>query len=174
MSRFVKFSVVLAGYTAAALAAGAALEIRLLNTQGPDVDASAGMYAFGDVMLFLAVFAFAALFPTGLALYLLRACRWIWTALAIAAPAIAVTGALAAAIYVLAACQALPPQSPLMIWAGLAVLRMLAAPPLAAAFVLSALIAPNRTSRWSLLAAAAIEGAVAAYAFLHWFAGCCI
>jgi hypothetical protein len=60
MSNFVKCGVVLAGYVAAVLAAAAALEVRLLDTQGPDAQASAGMYAFGDAMLFLAVFGFAA------------------------------------------------------------------------------------------------------------------
>ena len=60
-----------------------------------------------------------------------------------------------------------------MVWAALAVLRMLAAPPLAAAFALSGIVAPSRRSRWSLLVAAGIEGAVAAYAVLHWFGGCC-
>jgi hypothetical protein len=50
---------------------------------------------------------------------------------------------------------------------------MLAAPPLAAAFVLGGVIAPSRTSRWALLAAAGIEGAVAVYAVLEWYAGCC-
>ncbi len=167
MNGFSKFGLVLAGYVAAALAAGAALEIRLLNTQGPDADASAGMYAFGDAMLFLAVFGFAALFPTGLALCFLRTCRWFWTALSIVALAIAITGGLAAAVCALAACQALPRESPLMTWAALAVLRLLAAPLLAAAFALCGLIAPARWSRWSLLAAAGIEGAVATYAVLH-------
>ena len=50
---------------------------------------------------------------------------------------------------------------------------MLAVPLLAVGFVLAGLIAPNRASRRALLAAAAVEGTVAAYAVLHWFAGCC-
>ena len=142
MNGFSKFGLVLAGYVAAALAAGAALEIRLLNTQGPDADASAGMYAFGDAMLFLAVFGFAALFPTGLALCFLRTCRWFWTALSIVALAIAITGGLAAAVSALAACQALPRESPLMTWrrGGSAIAGT---PLLAAAFALCGLIAPR-------------------------------
>jgi hypothetical protein len=52
-------------------------------------------------------------------------------------------------------------------------LRMLFAPPLAAAFALAGVIASNRVSRWSLLAAAGMEGAVAGYAVLHWYVGCC-
>jgi hypothetical protein len=50
---------------------------------------------------------------------------------------------------------------------------MLAAPLLAATFALAVFIAPSRMPRWTLLVAAALEGAVAAYAVLHWFAGCC-
>ena len=173
MNGFVKFGVVLAGYVMAVVAASAAVEVRLLHTQGPEAQASAGMYAFGDALLFLAVFGVAAVLPTGLALYYLRPYRWFWTALSIAALAIAVTGLLAASVYALAACQPLPRESLLMFWAAIAVLRMLAAPLLATAFILSGIIAPNRTSRWSLLVAAGMEGAVAAYAVLHWFASCC-
>ncbi len=125
------------------------------------------MYAFGDAMLFLAVFGFAAHVPAGLGVCFLRTCRWFWTALSIVALAIAITGGLAAAVFALAACQALPRESPLMTWAALAVLRLLAMPLLAAAFALCGLIAPARWSRWSLLAAAGIEGAVATYAVLH-------
>jgi hypothetical protein len=54
-----------------------------------------------------------------------------------------------------------------------AVQRMLVSPPLEATFVAAGLIAPPKTPRWALLAAAGIEGAVAAYAVLRWFAGCC-
>jgi hypothetical protein len=76
MNGLVKFGVVLAGYLAAGLVAGAALEIRLLNTQGPDAQGSGGMYAFGDAMLFSAVFGVTALLPTGLAIFFLRHRRW--------------------------------------------------------------------------------------------------
>ena len=49
-----------------------------------------------------------------------------------------------------------------MVWVEFAVQRMFESPPLAAAFVLAGVIAPSRTSRWSLLVAAGGEGAVAA------------
>jgi hypothetical protein len=52
-------------------------------------------------------------------------------------------------------------------------MRTIVSPPLAAAFVVAGVIAPSRTSRWALLAAAGIEGAVAVYAVLQWFVGCC-
>jgi hypothetical protein len=173
MNAFVKFGVVLVGYVAAVLAASAAVAVRVANTSGPDAQASAGMYAFGDGLLFVAVFSAVALFPTGLALYFLRPFRWFWVVLSMAALTIAVTAILAASVYAVAGCLTLPRESPLMVWAALAVMRMLASPPLAAAFVLGGVIAPSRASRWALLAAGGIEGAVAAYAVLHWFAGCC-
>jgi hypothetical protein len=169
MNGYAKFGAVVVGYVAALLAAGAALEIRLLNTQGPDAQASAGMYAFGDLLLFIAVFSAAAVFPTGLALFFLRPYRWFWTTLSIAALAIAVTGALAASVCILAARLTLPRESPLMILAALAVLRTLAAPLVAATFLLSGFIAPNRPSRWSLFVAAGIEVVAAAYAVIQWF-----
>jgi hypothetical protein len=75
--------------------------------------------------------------------------------------------------YAVAGCLTLPRESPSMVWTALGVLRMLASPPLAAAFLVAEILAPNRASRWALLAAAGIEGAVAGYAVSHWFAGCC-
>ena len=83
MKALVKVGVVLAGYVAAVLAASAAVAVRVANTSGPDADASAGMYAFGDGLLFIAVFSAVALFPTGLALWFLRPYRWFWVVLSV-------------------------------------------------------------------------------------------
>ena len=47
-------------------------------------------------------------------------------------------------------------------------LRMFGAPLLAAAFMLFALLAPTRLSRWLILGASAIEAFIGAYAFYHW------
>jgi hypothetical protein len=155
MKACVKIGAVLIGYVAAVLVASVAVAVRIANTSGPDADASAGMYAFGDGLLFIAVFGCVGIIPTGLALWLLRSCRWFWTVLSVFALTIAGTALLAASVYVTAASVTLPRESPLMICAALAVLRMLLSPPLAVAFVLSALIAPASKSRWALLAAAA-------------------
>jgi len=175
MKVLVKFGMVLAGYVATVLAASAVVAVRIADTSGPDRQASGGMYAFGDGLLFVAVFSAVALVPTGLALYFLRPYRRFWMALSITALTIAFTVILAASVYAVERCLKLPfpPESLLGVGAALADLRMLAAPPLAAAFVLSGVIAPSRTSRWALLAAAGIEGAVAVYAVLEWYAGCC-
>jgi hypothetical protein len=173
MKAFVKFGVVLAGYVAAVLAANAVVAVRIAHTSGPDAQASAGMYAFGDGLVFIAVFGTVALVPTFSALWFLRPYRWFWTVLSVAALAVAATAILSASVYVMTAHLALPRESSLEIWAALAGLRMLVSPPLAAVFVLAGIIAPSRTSRWVLLVAAGIEGAMAVYAVLEWYVGCC-
>jgi hypothetical protein len=173
MKALAKFGSVLAGYVAAALAANAAVAVRLAHTSGTDAQASPGMYAFGDGLVFIAVFGAVALFPTGLALWFLRPFRWFWTMLSVAALAVAVTAILSASVYVMTARLALPRESPLEMWAAFAGLRMLVSPPLAAVLVLAGIIAPSQTSRWVLLVAAGIEGAMAVYAVLEWYVGCC-
>jgi hypothetical protein len=172
MGQLAKLGIVLAGYAAALLAACGAVGVRVANTSGPDAQASAGMYAFGDGLLFLAVFGFAALLPTGMSLFFLRPYRLFWVALSAAAVAVALTGLAAVLIYVLASWGSLQG----LTWeslAALAVLRMLASPLLAACFIVSILIAPTPSSRWALLAATGIESMAAAYASFHWFASYC-
>ena len=173
MKTLAKFGVVLAGYVAAVLVANAAVALRIANTSGPDRQASAGMYAFGEGLVFIAVFGAVALVPTGLALWFLRPCRWFWVGLSITAVAVATTAIPAAALCVLDRFLAIPNESVLSLLAALAFLRTIASPPLAGAFVVAGVLAPSSASRWALLAAAGIEGMVAAYAVLQWFVGCC-
>ena len=71
MSKLVKLGIVIGGYMAACLVASGAVYVNGLFTQNAAAQASAGMYAFGDFILFLGVFGVLALFPTGLALYFL-------------------------------------------------------------------------------------------------------
>jgi hypothetical protein len=123
MKALVKVGTVLAGYVAAVLVANAAVAVRFAHTCGTDAQASAGMYAFGDGLLFVAVFSAVALIPTGLALYFLRPCRWFWVAHSITAIAIAATALLAAALCVLERLMAIPHESVLAVFAALAVLR---------------------------------------------------
>ena len=173
MKALVKFGTVLAGYVAAVMVADAAVAARIAHTSGPDAQASAGMYAFGDGLLFVAVFGEAALVPTGLALWFLRPCRRFWIVLSITALAVAITAIPAVALCVMDRFLAIPRESVLEYLAALAFLRTIASPPLAGAFVVAGALAPSRASRWALLAAAGIEGAVAVYAVFQWFAGCC-
>jgi hypothetical protein len=64
---------ILGGYALAVLAAFVVVEIYVAATAGPDRDTYAGMYAFGDALLFVAVLGVAALPPTAAALW--RLCR---------------------------------------------------------------------------------------------------
>ncbi len=173
MKTLAKFGVVLAGYVAAVLAANAAVALRIAHTSGPDAQASAGMYAFGEGLLFIAVFGAVALVPTSLALWFLRPFRWFWVVLSVAALAIAATAIPAAALCVLERFLVLPRESLLSVLAARAFLRTIASPPLAPAFMVAGVFAPTWRSRWALLAAAGMEGAVAVYAVLQWFVGCC-
>jgi hypothetical protein len=70
MSRLTKSGLVLGGYLLACLLASSVVYVYQLLTQDA-ARASAGMYAFGDLILFLGVFGILSLFPTGLALYFL-------------------------------------------------------------------------------------------------------
>jgi hypothetical protein len=96
MKPFLKGSVVTGGYIAAFLVASAAVAIRVASTSGPDAQASSGMYAFGDALVFVAVFGLSALVPTGAALFFLRPYRHFWTVLSALGLAVAVTGVTAA------------------------------------------------------------------------------
>jgi hypothetical protein len=71
LSRLAKFGLVVGGYVAACLIASGVVYVWELFTQGPIAQASSGMYAFGDLLLFIGVFVVLALIPTGLAVYLL-------------------------------------------------------------------------------------------------------
>jgi hypothetical protein len=71
LSKLTKLGLVIGGYVLACLVAASVLYIYQLFTQNAAAQASAGMYAFGDLFLFIVVAGFLMLFPTGLALYFL-------------------------------------------------------------------------------------------------------
>lgn len=73
MSRLAKLGLVIGGYMVACLIAIAVVYVWQLYTQDASAQASAGMYAGGDLLLFIGVFGILALIPTGLAgFFLLR------------------------------------------------------------------------------------------------------
>jgi hypothetical protein len=154
------------GYIAALLVASAAVAIRVANTSGPDAQASSGMYAFGDAVLFVAVFGVGALVPTGAALFFLRPYRPFWTVLSAFGLGIAVTGFAAVAAFAIGR-HAAP--SPMATWAAFSVLRILIAPLFALTFLVCAVFSPYRFPRLALLAGTVMEAAVSAYGGLIWF-----
>jgi hypothetical protein len=167
MKPLAKVGVVVAGYIAAALVASAAVAIRIASTSDPDAQASSGMHAFGDLLLFVAVFGVAALVPTGAALVFLRPYRRFWTGLAIVGLGVAITGLAAVVLFAVGRHAAAP--SSLATWAGLAVLRILPAPLRALVALVCASLSPSRFPRLALLAVTVVEAAVSGYAVFVWF-----
>jgi hypothetical protein len=166
MKPLVKIGLVAGGFVAAFLLASAVVAIRVATTSGPDAQASSGMYAFGDALLFVAVFGVAALVPMGAALFFLRSYRPFWTGLSALGLAVAVTGITAAILFAVGRHAT---SSPLATWAGLSVLRILVAPVLALTFLVCTVFSPHRFPRLALLAATVMEVGVSAYGAFVWF-----
>jgi hypothetical protein len=153
-----KFGLVAAGYVAAFLIAAASVAINVAWTSAPDSQASSGMAAFGDSLLFLAVFGLAAVLPTAAGLFFLRPYDLFWQALAIAAVVIAATGL--ASLGVSVAARTAAAGAMIHSWSAFAVLRILVAPMIALASLVSGAFAPRRPARIALLAATVSEAIV--------------
>ena len=166
MKPLVKAGIVAAGYAAALALACGVVYLRIqAYANNPDAQASQGMYAFGESVLFVFAFGVAALPPTGLALYFLRPVRRFWRVIAAGALVLASTGVVAAMVYW--AERLHPPlTSVLTWWTALAVLRMIIAPLVTAALIVCAAFAPEPRPRRMLMIAAVCEGAAAAPWFL--------
>jgi hypothetical protein len=166
---FARWGIVIAGYGTALFIAYAAVNARFLH-QSAQAQASPGMYAWGDLILFLEVFGLGAIVPTGLALYLLRPIRIFWILFSIAAMAFAATGLVAALIVAVASqLDHEPTQYLLRLLAAIGVLREMMSPA-AVVFVLATFTAPTRRIRLLLLAATVVEGSIGLYSFYRWFA----
>jgi hypothetical protein len=167
MHPFAKFALVAGGYVLAFLVASAAVGVRIAATSGPVAQASSGMYAFGDSILFVAVFGVLALVPTGAALFFLRSYPRFWKAIAKLGLAVAVTGVAAAILFSVGRHAG---HSRPGILAQVSVLGIIIAPLLALAFLVCALFAPERFSRSAFLTAMLMEAAVSVYGGIIWFA----
>jgi len=161
-----KALLVIGGYVAAAVAAAAAVGIYDALFRGPDDQASHGMLAFADSILFLGVFGLAAIPATGGALYFLRPYAAFWRLACTLALVIAASGVAALiGCFVIRSADA---GSTLATWVLWSPLRIFMAPLFIPAFFLSALFAPIRSLRYALLGAALIEGGVLGMAGLLW------
>ena len=119
------------------------------------------MNAFGDFLLFLTLFATAAILPTAAALFFLRPYPAFWRVFSGIAAVVALIGLAFSVIVIVNA------RSPA---AGIAFLGVIAAPLFALAFGLSGFFAPDRNSRISLFAAAATH----IIAFAAWVITCLV
>jgi hypothetical protein len=162
-----KAGIVVGGYFAAILIAIGVVFIYINFTSGPDRDASSGMYAFGDSLLFIAVFGVVSTIPTGLTLVFLRQSRKFWILLCVVALVVASTSLAAIAVIMSESHKFMPSAS---LWPGLSAIRLFVSPFIAASDGLSALIAPEARFRRYLFGAASLEGVSSVYGFSHWFA----
>jgi hypothetical protein len=71
MSKLSKVGLVIGGYVLACLIASSAVYVYESSIPAAASQASSGMYAFGDFLLFIGVCGVLALIPTGLAVYFL-------------------------------------------------------------------------------------------------------
>ena len=71
MKPVLKVAIVAGGYLLALLMASAAVALHTVLTSESGAQPSGGMSAFGDLVLFVAVFGAVALVPTGAALFFL-------------------------------------------------------------------------------------------------------
>ena len=69
MSKLAKLGLVIGGYVPACLIASVVVYVWQQFTQDAAAQASAGMYAGGDLRLYMGVFGVLALIPTALAVY---------------------------------------------------------------------------------------------------------
>lgn len=158
-----KIGLVAAGYVGAVLVACAAVALYIAFTNSPARDASSGMYAFGDSLVFLAVFGLASVPATSAAFFFLRPHSWFWRILSILALAVAATAVAAAILY---AAGRNRPAGPGLAWADYSILRLIVAPLLAGAAFLAGILAPDRRFRIAMFVACVIE--VAAFVSFVW------
>ncbi len=165
---FIKIGIVLAGYLLALTGAFVAAYLQELATRGTDAQASQGMYAFGEIILFLVVFGVLALLPTALGFYFLRPIEKFWTGFGVLCLAFAVTRpvfALANTLMIMMGGYSSNPWAALLSLAG--VLGIFAAPVFAVGFLILAIIAPSTRSRILMLIAAGCEALAAIYVLIN-------
>ncbi len=75
MHRYAKAAIVVAGYVAAFVIATSAVAVHEATLNQADASAAGGMYAFGDLALFVIVFVGLSLIPTAAALFFLLSRR---------------------------------------------------------------------------------------------------
>ena len=153
-----KIGLVIAGYISAILVAALSTWAYIKLTDTPERELSAGMYGFGDSLVFLAVFGLAAVPATSLALFFLRQNRWFWRICSTIAATLAATGLVSIIAYV--AGRTAPNSTWIGSLATFSPLRLLAAPLFGGADFLSGIFAPERPLRVRFFVCTLIEGAI--------------
>ena len=154
------------GYAAAFGLACMAMAAHQAILDPADPQASGGMQAFGDLLLFVGVFGVASLLPTGLALYWLRQHQGFWQAISSLGLLLALTGVAAALLHAVG--RHVAPHSVLGALAAFSVLRLLLSPLCALALGLGSLLTAFTAQRRLLLLATALELLACAYIAVAW------
>jgi hypothetical protein len=154
----VKIGIVIVGYILACVAAYVATYINELATRSTDAQASQGMFAFGQSILFLLVFGGLALIPTVLAVYFLRSSEKFWNGFAVLCLAFSIAGIIIVIANAMMNANLLHiSKSSATVVSLFGVLRAFGAPLLIVGFLVLAVIAPSRRPRIFLLASAGLE-----------------
>ena len=158
MNRSTKIGIVIVGYILAGAVASASTYIQELATRGTDAQASQGMFAFGQSILFMLVFGGLALIPTVLAFYFLRSSEKFWNGFAVLCLGFSITG------IIIVIANALMNENILHIAESSAdvislfgVLGAFGGPILIIGYLVLAVIAPSRRPRILLLASVGLE-----------------
>jgi hypothetical protein len=167
LTRRARVALVAGGYALALVAGAAAGWLYDVWAAAQPYDTSGGMYAGGQLLTALGAFGIAALPPTLLLLWFLRASPIAWLVIASGSLGFAVVGL--AAVLAQAALRGRADTVPAMLIDLLGLAQLLGVPLFTAAFALFALLAPTRSARQLLVAAVGVELLVAVCAAVHWF-----
>jgi hypothetical protein len=167
MNRTVKMGFIVGGYFSAFAAACLAVYINELMIPASVSQSSGGMVAGGDFILFLFVFFFLSLAPTGLALYWLRSNDRFWNIFSILSLALAATGPLAEAVLTVTEKLQLYQQPFWALVSFLSLLRVFGTAVFAGGFIIAAILTRQKRARRFLLISAGIEIAVFLYVAAH-------
>ena len=145
---------VILGYVASIAIATVAVWLRAFLFPLPPAEASGGMAAFGDFLLFVGVFSLSAIVPTALLLRILQGSPAFWIVWSSVAVFLTATGLVAGAAYLAPSLMG-SQQFPMIHM--LAPLRVLGTVPLVIGFILSALLAPQRGTKKIFLGCIGVE-----------------
>ena len=166
MKTIMKISLVLAGYGLAFACACLAAYWNDLRT-AQFQDQSGGMVAGGEMILFIGVFAFCSVFPTGLALFFLRSQDQFWNFFSFFAIGLALTGPVAECYVLLVRIFTSSTPSLWAFFSFFALLRVWGTFVFGVGDVLFAFITTLPEARKRLLLAAGIEAALFLYVAVH-------
>ena len=156
-NKFARIGIVLAGYVFAILAAFAAVYTWDLASQVTNAQASAGMSAFGDVILFLVVLGGVAVIPTALGFYFLRSAPRLWDGFAWACLGFSILEGLVLLANALLNASGFATSPPAEVLSLARVLGSFAIPVLVVGFLILAIMAPTGRSRLLLFLSAGLE-----------------